>query len=285
MALDQENIDETNTEEKEMSFLDHLEELRWHIVRSVGAVMVGFVVAFVFAKWIFDNIVFAPARPNFITFRMLCKLGEAINNDALCVTEIPFKVQSRFVTGQFSMQFTAAAVIGLIIAFPYVFWELWRFIRPGLHRQERQGSRGAVFAVTLLFLSGVSFGYFILCPMSMYFFANYTISDMIVNEFDITSYVSTIVALVFGSGVLFQLPVAIFFLTRIGLVNPPFLRTYRKHAIIIILVLAAIITPPDVISQIIITVPLIILYEISIFISAREVRRKQRLEALEHLQQ
>jgi sec-independent protein translocase protein TatC len=176
-------------------------------------------------------------------------------------------------------------VIGLIIAFPYVFWELWRFIRPGLYTTERQGSRGAVFAVTLLFLSGVSFGYFVLCPMSMYFFANYTISDMIVNEFDITSYVSTIVALVFGSGVLFQLPVAIFFLTRIGLVNPPFLRTYRKHAVIIILILAAIITPPDVISQIIITVPLWILYEISIFISAREVRRKKRLEALEHLQQ
>jgi sec-independent protein translocase protein TatC len=279
MALDQQH-----DEEKEMSFLDHLEELRWHIVRSVGAVMVGFIVAFIFAKWIFDNIVFAPAKPSFITFRALCKLGQLIGNESLCITEIPFKVQSRFVTGQFSMQFTAAAVIGLIIAFPYVFWELWRFIRPGLHRQERQGSRGAVAAVTVLFLSGVSFGYFILCPMSMYFFANYTISDMIVNEFDITSYVSTIVALVFGSGVLFQLPVAIFFLTRIGLVNPPFLRTYRKHAIIVILILAAIITPPDVISQIIITVPLIILYEISIFISAREVRRKQRLEALENAQ-
>ena len=281
MALDQQNIEE----EKEMSFVDHLEELRWHIVRSVAAVAVGFVVAFVFAKWIFDNIVFAPARPSFITFRLMCKLGEITNSPGLCVTEIPFKVQSRFVTGQFSMQFTAAAVIGLILAFPYVFWELWRFIRPGLYTTERQGSRGAVAAVTMLFLSGVSFGYFILCPMSMYFFASYSISDMIVNEFDITSYVSTIVALVFGSGVLFQLPVAIFFLTRIGLVNPPFLRTYRKHAVIIILILAAIITPPDVISQIIITVPLWILYEISIFISAREVRRKKRIEALEHLQQ
>lgn len=283
MALDQMNSD---GDDREMSFLDHLEELRWHIVRSVAAVAVGFITAFVFAKWIFDNIVFAPAKPSFITFRALCKLGELLGRpDALCVTEIPFKVQSRYVTGQFSMQFTAAAVIGLIIAFPYVFWELWRFIRPGLYTTERKGSRGAVFAVTLLFLSGVSFGYFILCPMSMYFFANYTISDMIVNEFDITSYVSTIVALVFGSGVLFQLPVAIFFLTRIGLVNPPFLRTYRKHAVIIILILAAIITPPDVISQIIITVPLWILYEISIFISAREVRRKKRIEALEHLQQ
>src|ERR1044071_707593 len=127
MALDQQH-----EEEKEMSFLDHLEELRWHIVRAVAAVMVGFVVAFVFAKWIFDNIVFAPAKPSFITFRALCKVGNYFGLESLCVTDIPFKVQSRYVTGQFSMQFTAAAVIGLIIAFPYVFWELWRFIRPGL---------------------------------------------------------------------------------------------------------------------------------------------------------
>ena len=278
-------LDQMNSEEKEMSFLDHLEELRWHIVRSVASVMVGFVIAFVFAKWIFDNIVFAPAKASFITFRALCKIGDYFNTDAICVTEIPFKVQSRFVTGQFSMQFTAAFVIGLILAFPYVFWELWRFVKPGLYTTEKKGSQGAVFAVTILFLMGVSFGYFILCPMSMYFFANYTISDMIVNEFDITSYVSTIVALVFGSGVLFQLPVAIFFLTRIGLVTPQFLRTYRKHAIIIILVLAAIITPPDMLSQMIITMPLWVLYEISIFISAREVRRKERIAALEHLQQ
>lgn len=278
-------LDQMNSDEREMSFLDHLEELRWHIVRSVGSIAVGFVVAFVYAKWIFDNIVFAPAKANFITFRALCKLGAYFGTDSICITEIPFKVQSRFVTGQFSMQFTAAFVIGLIIAFPYVFWEIWRFVKPGLYTTERKGSRGAVFAVTLLFLSGISFGYFILCPMSMYFFANYTISDMIVNEFDITSYVSTIVALVFGSGVLFQLPVAIFFLTRIGIVNPAFLRTYRKHAMIVILILAAIITPPDMLSQVIISVPLWVLYEISILISAREVRRKQRIEALEHLQQ
>lgn len=268
-----------------MSFLDHLEELRWHIVRSVGAILVGFIVAFVSAKWIFDNIIFAPAKANFITFRALCKLGNYLGTEAICITEIPFKVQSRFVTGQFSMQFTAAFVIGLIIAFPYVFWEIWRFVMPGLYTTEKKGSRGAVAAVTLLFAAGVSFGYFILCPMSMYFFSTYTISDMIVNEFDITSYVSTIVALVFGSGVLFQLPVAIFFLTRIGIVDPKFLRTYRKHAMIAILILAAIITPPDMLSQVIITVPLYILYEISILISAREVKRKARLAALEHLEQ
>jgi sec-independent protein translocase protein TatC len=280
MALDQQT-----TEEKEMSFLDHLEELRWHIVRSVGAIIIFMVLAFAYARWIFDNIIFAPANAKFITFRALCKIGEYFGWDGMCVSEIPFKIQSRYVTGQFSMQFAAAFVIGLIVAFPYVFWEIWRFIRPGLYSTEKKSSRGAVFAVTFLFLLGISFGYFVLCPMSMLFFATYSISDVIVNEFDITSYVQTIIALVFGSGVLFQLPVAIFFLTRIGLVTPKFLRTYRRYAIIIILILAAIITPPDPLSQIIIAVPLYLLYEISILISGMELRRKQRVEAQEHLEQ
>lgn len=279
MALDQQG------EEKEMSFLDHLEELRWHIVRSVGAIMLFMILAFVFAPWIFDNIVFAPAKASFPTFKALCVVADYLDKPALCVTDIPFKIQSRYVTGQFSMQFAAAFVIGLIVAFPYVFWEIWRFIKPGLYNTERKSSRGAVFAVTFLFLLGISFGYYVLCPMSMWFFATYSISDVIVNEFDITSYVQTIIALVFGSGVLFQLPVVIFFLTRIGLVTPKFLRTYRKYAVIIILVLAAIITPPDPLSQIIIAVPLYLLYEISILISGMELRRKQRVEAKEHLEQ
>lgn len=276
MALDQQT-----SEEKEMSFLDHLEELRWHIVRSVAAIMIFMIAAFWAAPWIFDNIIFAPAKASFPTFRALCWLGEYVDKAGLCVENIPFKIQSRYVTGQFSMQFAAAFVIGLIVAFPYVFWEIWRFIRPGLYNNEKRSSRGAVFAVTFLFLLGISFGYYVLCPMSMWFFATYTISDVIVNEFDITSYVQTIIALVFGSGVLFQLPVVIFFLTRIGLVTPKFLRVYRKYAVIIILVLAAIITPPDPLSQIIIAVPLYLLYEISILISGMELRRKLKAEALE----
>lgn len=276
MALDQQH------EEKEMSFLDHLEELRWHIVRSAFAIMAFMIAAFVYTKWIFDNIIFAPAKPSFITFRALCNLSQRFGmGDSLCVTEIPVKFQSRLVTGQFSMQFTSAAVIGLIVAFPYVFWEIWRFVRPGLYANEMKGTRGAVFAVSGLFAAGISFGYFVLAPMSILFFATYSISDMIVNEFDITSYVQTIVALVFGSGLLFQLPVVVFFMTRIGLLTPKFMRTYRKHAVIVILVIAAIITPPDPISQMIIFVPLYVLYEISIFISAVEVRRKERVAAAE----
>ena len=261
-----------------MSFLDHLEELRWHIVRSLTAIAVGMVVAFIFSSWIFHNVIFAPARTDFPTFHALCALGEAIGNPALCVQEIPFKVQSRYMTGQFTMQIMASFVIGFIIAFPYVVWELWRFIKPGLHSHERNNSRGAVSAISLLFFMGSAFGYFVLCPLMTWFFASYSISDMIVNEFDITSYVSTFVALVFGSGLLFQLPVVVYFLTRIGLLTPQFMRTYRKHAIIVILIIGAIVTPPDPLSQMLISLPLVILYEISIFISAYVVRQNRKRE-------
>lgn len=274
MPLDQQNI-----EEKEMSFLDHLEELRWHIVRSVVAIMILMIVAFVAAPWIFENIVFAPSRVDFPTFKWMCKLGEITGaTEALCVKIIPFKIQSRYMTGQFTMQFTAAFVIGLIVAFPYVFWEIWRFVRPGLYAREKKFSRGAVFFVSFLFLLGVSFGYYILCPMSIWFFSSYSISPQIVNEFDITSYVQTIVALVFGSGLLFQLPMVVYFLTKIGLLTPQFMRKYRKHAIIIILIIAAIITPPDPLSQTIISIPLYLLYEISIFISAMVIRQQKKEE-------
>jgi sec-independent protein translocase protein TatC len=278
--LDQMNVDE----EKEMSFLDHLEELRWHVVRSVIAIMVLMVAAFFSTKWIFHNIIFAPSRPDFITFQWMCKLGHLTGNvDALCVTDIPFKVQSRFMTGQFTMQFVAAFVIGLIVAFPYVFWEIWSFIKPGLYKKEQKGSKGAVAAVSFLFILGISFGYLILCPLMVWVFASYSISPQIVNEFDITSYVQTIVALTFGSGLLFQLPVVVFFLTKVGLLTPQFMRTYRKHAVIVILIVAAIITPPDPLSQTIISIPLYLLYEISIFICAIEVRNKRRRDEAEAL--
>jgi sec-independent protein translocase protein TatC len=277
MALDQEEENNKSGGEGEMSFLDHLEELRWHIVRSVVAIMIFMIVAFIMAPWIFDNVIFAPARVDFPTFKWLCRIGELTGaKEQLCVDKINFKIQSRFMTGQFTMQFMAAFVIGLIISFPYVVYEIWSFIRPGLYKKEQKFSRGAVAAVSFQFLLGISFGYFVLCPMSIWFFSNYTISDMISNEFDITSYVQTIVALVFGSGVLFQLPVVIYFLSRMGLVTPQFLRKYRKHAAVIILIVAAIITPPDPLSQTIISLPLYVLYEVSIFISASVQKQRQK---------
>ncbi len=260
-----------------MSFLDHLEELRWHVVRSVAAIFICMILAFVYTNWIFDNIIFAPGRVDFITFQWLCQLGERLGINGICVQEIPMKIQSRFLMGQFSMQLMSSFVIGLIVAFPYVVWELWRFISPGLYVREKKGSRGAVVAISGLFLLGIAFGYFILSPMTIAFLANYTISDMISNEFDITSYVSTVTALVFGSGLLFQLPVVVYFLTKIGIVTPAFMRQYRKHAVVAILIIGAIITPsPDPLSQSLISIPLYILYEISIFISAIELRRKAK---------
>jgi len=280
MPLDQEPI-----QEKEMSFLEHLEELRWHVVRSLAAVLIFTIGAFIAAPWIFQNIIFAPARVDFPTFVWLCDLGHFFGSgDALCVKEIPFKVQSRFMTGQFSMHIVASFVIGIVVAFPYVTWELWRFIKPGLYPREKKSSRGAVAAISFLFLLGVLFGYYIMSPVMISFLANYQISDMIVNEFDITSYVGTIVGVVFGSGVLFQLPVVMFFLTKVGIVSPAFLRQYRKHAIVIILIIGAIVTPTaDPLSQSLISIPLYLLYEISILISAAVIRQKEKDEAEELL--
>ena len=255
MPLDQEQNDE-----KEMSFLDHLEELRWHLIRSLAAAVVFTIIAFVSARWVFENIVFAPARPNFPTFKVLCKIGEAINNESLCITDIPFKVQSRNMTGQFTMHIMASFIIGIMVAFPYICWEIWRFVKPGLQIKERKYSRGAVGAVSVLFFFGVMFGYYIIAPWMVYFLANYSISDMVINEFDITSYVSTVVMLVFGSGLLFQLPVVIYFLTKVGIVTPEFLRKYRKHSIVVILIVAAIVTPPDPLSQMLIFIPLYLLF-------------------------
>ncbi|MBN8576111.1 MAG: twin-arginine translocase subunit TatC [Cytophagales bacterium] len=266
-------------EEKEMSFLEHLEELRWHVVRSVAVIFAMMILAFVFTREIFEYIVFAPGRVDFITFRWLCDLGASTGFDELCIKEIPMKIQSRFLMGQFTMQLTASFVIGLVVAFPYVVWEFWRFIKPGLRFNEKRGSRGAVLSITILFLLGISFGYFILSPMTIAFLANYSISDMISNEFDITSYVSTISILVLSSGILFQLPVIIFFLTKVGIVTPKLLRNYRKHAVVAILIIGAVITPSsDPLSLSLISIPLYILYEISIFISAVELKRKEKRE-------
>ena len=278
MPLDQEQNDE-----KEMSFLDHLEELRWHLIRSLIAAIIFTIIAFLSAHWIFENIVFAPARPDFPTFKVLCKLGNALNYEGLCITDIPFKVQSRNMTGQFTMHIMASFIIGIMIAFPYICWEIWRFVKPGLQIKERKYSRGAVAAVSILFFFGVMFGFYVIAPWMVYFLANYSISDMVVNEFDITSYVSTVVMLVFGSGLLFQLPVVIYFLTKVGIVTPEFLRKYRKHSIIIILIVAAIVTPPDPLSQMLITIPLYLLFEVSILISAGVARRKAKEEAEELL--
>ncbi len=270
------------SEEKEMAFLDHLEELRWHVVRSVSVIFIMMIGAFAFIREIFDYIIFAPAKIDFPAFKYMCKLGALTGLDELCVTSLPFKIQSRNMTGQFMMSLTAAFVIGLIVAFPYVAWELWRFVKPGLQSKEVKYSKGAVFAVSFLFLIGILFGYYILSPMTIWFLATYSISDLISNEFDITSYVSTISSLVLGCGLLFQFPMVIYFLSKVGIVTPQLMRKYRKHSIVIILILGAVITPSgDPFSLTVISLPLYVLFEISIYISSIVVKRKEKEKAAE----
>ncbi|HSJ67175.1 MAG TPA: twin-arginine translocase subunit TatC [Anditalea sp.] len=275
MALDQIHEEE----EANMSFLDHLEQLRWHLLRSIAAVLVFTIIAFLSKSIVFGVIILGPSKVDFITYRMLCNVAGLLNLPALCIQELPFIIQSRQMTGQFSMHVTSSFVVGIIAAFPYLFWEIWRFISPGLHATERNAARGATFFVSVLFFGGAAFGYFILSPLSINFLANYQLDPSILNEFDITSYVSTLMMLVLASAIMFQLPVVIYFLSRSGLVTAAALRAYRRHAIVGILVIAAVITPPDVISQILIAMPILLLYEAGIII-AKRLEKKRREDAL-----
>ncbi|MDN3203841.1 twin-arginine translocase subunit TatC [Algoriphagus sediminis] len=274
MALDQ-YVEE---EEEGMSFLEHLEALRWHLVRSVAAIFIFTILAFVSKSLVFGEVILGPSRVDFATYRWLCHLSGVFSMPALCIDELPFIIQSRQMTGQFSMHMTSSFVVGFIVSFPYVFWEMWRFISPGLYDNEKNAARGAVFFVSLLFFMGAAFGYFVLAPLSINFLANYQLDPTILNEFDITSYVSTLTMLVLASAIMFQLPVVVYFLAMSGLVSSALLKTYRRHAIVVILVLAAIITPPDVISQILIALPILVLYEAGIQIALNlEKKRDKRL--------
>ena len=275
MALDQYKEEE---EEDGMSFLDHLEQLRWHLLRSISAILVFMLLAFLSKSFIFGVVILGPSKVDFINYQTLCRISEALSIPALCIQELPFIIQSRQMTGQFSMHITSSLVVGLIAAFPYVFWEVWRFIAPGLYDKERNAARGAVFFVSLLFFLGAAFGYYILAPLSINFLSNYQLDPSIANEFDITSYISTLSMLVLASAVMFQLPVVIYFLSRAGLVTSGMLKTYRRHAIVGILVLSALITPPDVISQLLIAMPILVLYEIGIIIAKRLEKQKREDE-------
>jgi len=261
---------------KEMSFLDHLEELRWHVIRGGIAIIITSIVAFFFMDVIFKYVVLGPARVDFITYRMLNKLVTFAGQPQLAIDKINFTLQSRTLSGQFTMHLTAAGVVGLVVAFPYVFWEIWRFIKPGLHIKEARSSTGAVFWVSLLFMMGILFGFFVVSPLSIQFLANYQLSELIENQFDVNSYISTLTTLTLSCGVMFQLPMLVYVLTKIGIVTPSFLRNYRRHSIVIILIIAAIITPPDVMSQLLVSMPLFLLYEVSIWVSAIEVRKLKK---------
>jgi sec-independent protein translocase protein TatC len=271
--LDQEGATIDADEGKEMTFIEHLEELRWHLIRSVGAILVFAITAFIFIKQIFRDVILAPAHEDFWTYRQLCKLADVTGYADLCVKKLDFQLQALGMADQFTMSLTSSLIIGLCFAFPYAFWELWRFIQPGLKRTEQKAARGAVFYVSFLFLTGLAFGYFIVTPLAINFLANYTISDDIKNQFDITSYIGVVITLALGCALMFQMPIVAFVLSKVGILSPKFMRTFRKHAWIAILVVAGIITPsPDVYSQILVALPLMGLYEVSILVS-RSVER------------
>ncbi|WP_339698571.1 twin-arginine translocase subunit TatC [uncultured Marixanthomonas sp.] len=262
----------------EMSFLDHLEELRWHLIRSTVAVVIVATLAFIAKDFIFDVLLFGPKSANFPTYKLLCKAAQFIGMDSFCFDELPFRIQSRTMSGQFSAHIWTSITAGIIVAFPYIVYEFWKFISPGLMPNERKNSRGFIFIASFLFFIGVLFGYYVITPLSINFLGSYRVSEEVFNDFDLSSYISLVRASVLASGLIFQLPIVIYFLTKVGLVTPEILRKYRKFALVIVLIISAVITPPDIASQVIVAVPVVILYEISIYIS-KAVLRKQAKEA------
>lgn len=269
--MDQPYMDEEQPQE--MSFVDHLEELRWHVIRALASIFIFGIIAFLAKGFVFHDIILAPSRTDFLSYRVMCEVGQKIGSDVLCVDQMGFTIQSRQMSGQFTMHLLVSAILGLAAAFPYAFWEIWRFVRPGLYPQERKNSQGAVFFVSVLFALGLLFGYYVVSPISINFLAGYQVDPTIVNEFDLSSYISTLTTLCLACAFMFEMPVIVFFLTKAGLVTPETMKLYRRHAFVIILVVGAIITPPDVISQLLISMPLMLLYEASIRIS-RSIRNK-----------
>ena len=263
----------------EMSFLDHLEDLRWHLIRIFLAVVIIATLVFIFSRFVFDHIIFAPLEMSFPTYDMLCKTANFIGmNTTFCAEEMPMILQNRTMAGQFSADIWTAILGGFIISFPYVIYQLWKFISPGLHGNERKHSRGFIIISSLLFFIGVLFGYYIVTPLSLNFLANYSISSRVDNQIDISSYIALVRSSALASGLIFELPIIIYFLTKIGLVTPEILRKYRKYALVVVLILSAIITPPDIASQVIVAIPILILYQVSIYISKVVIKNQLKKE-------
>lgn len=258
-------------ESNRMSFFQHLEELRWRLARSVAVVLVFAAVIWVYRTEIMDNLFLSMADTDFVTFRLLCKYFGA------CVGPINIEMISTEMSGQFSYAFTMCIVGGLVGGFPYIFWEIWSFVKPGLKKNEIKAAKGIVFYVSILFFIGVLFGYFLVAPLCVQFFGEFQLSAGIKNTFTIGSYMSTIISTIAYSGLIFLLPMVIYLFSKLGIVSPAFLKKYRKHAIVLVLILSAIITPPDVLSQVLVALPILLLYEIGIIVSAQV--EKKRIKA------
>ncbi len=263
--------------EVEMSFFDHIEVLRWHLIRSCIAILVFTVLAFIYYDWVFDTVIMGPKKPDFWTYRMLCKLGDYLQRPGFCITKIPGKIINTEMAGQFTLEINSALIIGITLGFPYLLWELWRFIKPALHENERKAASGFVLYASLLFILGILFGYYIIAPESISFLANLSVSDQIENTFTVDSYLSSVATLTLATGVVFQLPMIVHILSSIGLLTPKLMRAGRRYAIVGILIIAAVITPtPDMLTMMIVSVPLFILYEVGIVVAGRVEKRKKK---------
>ena len=266
--------------EAEMSFFDHLEVLRWHLVRSSIAIVIFTGFAWSFYDFIFDKIIMGPKNPDFWTYRLMCRLGEKYNlGPDFCITSIPFNIMNTEMAGQFTLQLNSSLLIGIILGVPYLLYEVWRFVKPGLTDLEKKSATGFTFYATFLFAIGILFGYYIMSPLSISFLANYTVSDIIENNITIDSYLSTVATLTIGSGLIFELPILIFVLSKIGIMTPAFMRASRRYSTVLILIISAVVTPtPDLISMFTVSFPLFLLYEISIWISASVEKKRQKAE-------
>ncbi|WP_445454386.1 twin-arginine translocase subunit TatC [Flavobacterium sp. 25HG05S-40] len=263
----------------EMSFLDHLEDLRWLLVRSSAAIIIMALVTYFFSDFIFDDIIFGPTDANFITYRFFCEVAQILGiTGDICVKELPFTIQNTSMEGQINVFVWTCITAGFILAFPYILYELWRFISPALYEKEKKNAIIFIFVSSILFFLGVLFGYLIIVPLSINFVATFSVSSVVKNEFNLDSYIGMIKTSVIAAGLFFELPIIIYFLTKLGLVGPDFLRKYRKYAIVIVLIVAAIVTPPDVVSQITVAIPMLLIYEASIWISALVEKNRKKNE-------
>ena len=264
----------------EMSFLDHLEELRWLLVRSTTAVIIMACVTYFISDYLFDTIIFGPTRPTFFTYRYFCELSHSLGfAEGLCITEMPFIIQNTEMEGQVNIFVWMCILAGFILSFPYILWEVWKFIGPALYEKEKKNARVFISCSSLLFFLGVLFGYYVVIPMSVNFLATFTVSDVVKNQFTLESYIGMVKTSILASGLFFELPIIIYFLTKLDLVTPEFLRKYWKYAVVIILIVAAIVTPPDVVSQTIVAIPMLLIYEVSILISKIVTRNKKKANA------
>lgn len=264
----------------EMSFLDHLEELRWLLVRSTVAVLIMACVTYTISDYLFDVVIFGPTRPTFFTYIFLCDLSHALGfAESICITEMPFIIQNTEMEGQVNVFIWICVLAGFILSFPYILWEIWKFIGPALYEIEKKNAKVFIFSSSVLFFLGVLFGYYVVIPMSVNFLATFTVSDVVLNQFTLDSYIGMVKTSILASGLFFELPIIIYFLTKLGLVTPEFLRKYWKYAVVIILIVAAIVTPPDVVSQTIVAIPMLGIYEVSILISKIVMRNKLKANA------